>query len=181
MKQQQFVPLLIVIAALLLAVVILGSQDKAPQKIPVPSGSNGNEAILAGPILGGGSFDLADHRGSVVLVDFWGPWCPPCRATMPNMIDIYQRYAERGLVVVGAPVNSDPQNVRDYVNAHAGMDWVQLQPAVADQAAGSFGIQGVPTIAVIDRQGNRRESVHPGNKEQLQLLVKALLDQGTDN
>ena len=169
---------LLLIAALLVVIKIMGSGadgDPAVPNLAPPSEVDAADLVaLAGPTLSGEAFDLAGHRGSVVLIDFWGPWCPPCRQTMPNVIAIQARHAAEGLVVVGAPVNSDPANVKAYATEH-GMPWVQLDPALADQAANSFGIQGVPTLVVIDRQGRRRASLHPGDREQLERVVRQLL------
>jgi cytochrome c biogenesis protein CcmG/thiol:disulfide interchange protein DsbE len=44
---------------------------------------------------------LPDHRGSIVVLNFWGSWCPPCRAEAPDMQALYEDYAARGVVVLG--------------------------------------------------------------------------------
>jgi thiol-disulfide isomerase/thioredoxin len=56
------------------------------------------EFILPG--LSGTPARLADHRGEVVLLNFWATWCPPCRAEMPSMEKLYQAYRDRGLVIL---------------------------------------------------------------------------------
>lgn len=52
------------------------------------------------------TFDLAQYRGKVVLVDFWASWCAPCRKSFPWLNEMQRKYGERGLVVIG--VNVDP-------------------------------------------------------------------------
>lgn len=48
----------------------------------------------------GGPVELNDLRGKVVLLDFWGYWCPPCVAQMPGLMSLHDRYADEGLVVI---------------------------------------------------------------------------------
>ncbi|RLB07239.1 MAG: hypothetical protein DRG50_03440 [Deltaproteobacteria bacterium] len=51
--------------------------------------------------LRGEEIALSQFRGKAVIIDFWATWCPPCRASIPHLRDIYRRYKGRGLVVLG--------------------------------------------------------------------------------
>ncbi len=50
---------------------------------------------------------LADYQGKVVLLNFWATWCPPCREEMPAMERLYQRYKDRGVVVLAVSVDAE--------------------------------------------------------------------------
>lgn len=55
---------------------------------------------------------LSDYvgKGKYVLADFWASWCRPCRNDIPEVIELYEEYKDRGLVVLGVTVNDKPEN-----------------------------------------------------------------------
>lgn len=100
--------------------------------------------------LAGEALSLADQRGKLVLVNFWAPWCPPCRREMPDLEAFHNKYDDT--VVLGLAVNYRSQenvtNMVDMMNvtypvAHVG-------PNVADKF-GSF--RGLPTTFLVSPEG----------------------------
>ncbi len=57
--------------------------------------------------LNGGEWSFADHRGKVVVVNYWATWCPPCRFEMPGLVRFANEYQPRGVVVVGVTVDEN--------------------------------------------------------------------------
>src|SRR5690606_3088603 len=55
--------------------------------------------------LDGRSVRLSDHRGSVVLIDFWATYCDPCLAAMPHLNDLYRDNKQHGLVILGVSID----------------------------------------------------------------------------
>jgi len=53
------------------------------------------------PDLDGKNVSLKDFVDKVVIVNFWGTWCPPCRREMPHFVELYKKYRNRGVEVVG--------------------------------------------------------------------------------
>jgi thiol-disulfide isomerase/thioredoxin len=98
---------------------------------------------------------LEQWLGKVVVVNFWAPWCPPCRKEIPGFIALQKQYGERGLQFVGIALDQDDP-VRAYV-AQAGFNYPILLGAEAafqlSQAAGNPA-GGLPYTVVFDRQGN---------------------------
>ena len=110
---------------------------------------------LAGTTLDGAPFDLAEHRGQPVLVNFWASWCGPCREEFPLLEDAAQRHAAEGLVVVGALYKDDAAPARDFA-AEQGATW----PTVADPErtiGAAWRVLGPPQTFFVDREGIIRD------------------------
>src|SRR5262249_49790676 len=102
---------------------------------------------------------LADLRGKVVLVDVWGTWCPPCRAEIPHLIELYEKLSPKGFAIVGfnverVPADKAPQVVKDFI-AEKKIPYLDV---VADKTSTEKirGFEGFPTMLLIDRQGRVR-------------------------
>jgi thiol-disulfide isomerase/thioredoxin len=104
---------------------------------------------------GGGAVALESLHGKVVLVDFWGTFCPPCVEEMPVLVKLAREYEPRGLVFV-APSLDDPDRAVVEVGAFIDRQVPGLAPYAAfgnDASANAFGIHLLPTLVVIDRSG----------------------------
>ena len=102
--------------------------------------------------LDGRSMRLQDYKGKVVVLDFWATWCKPCIASMPHLNQMQQRYAGRGLVVVG--VSMDDLGSSE-VKRFADDMGVKFRLAMADdRVLDAYGpIRALPTTYFIDRKG----------------------------
>jgi cytochrome c biogenesis protein CcmG, thiol:disulfide interchange protein DsbE len=110
---------------------------------------------LVGTTLDGAAFDLAAHKGSPVLVNFWASWCGPCREEFPFLEDAAKRHAAEGLVVVGSLYKDDADPARAFV-AQQGATW----PTVTDpdrSIGGAWKVLGPPQTFFIDRDGIVRD------------------------
>jgi thiol-disulfide isomerase/thioredoxin len=82
--------------------IIIGPPSKPKQKQVMnllEVGTTAPEWQLTGP--GGTTHSLSSYRGKVVVMDFWATWCGPCTAVMPRMQKLQQKFADKGVVVVG--------------------------------------------------------------------------------
>ena len=112
----------------------------------------GPAPALSGPTLDGGHVDLADLRGSVVLVNVWASWCAPCREEMPLLVETAQEWGPQGLRIVGIDVNDDDATAREFLAGLGGTPF----PSVVDadgRLAVEWGTTGVPETFVVDRDG----------------------------
>lgn len=100
---------------------------------------------------GGGSFRLSDHRGKIVLINFWATWCPPCREEMPSMDRLYRKHREQGFVMVAVSVDADPGVVPPFVREHKLGFAVALDPKM--EAANVYGVRALPSSFIVDKKG----------------------------
>lgn len=94
---------------------------------------------------------LSEFRGSVVLLNFWASWCPPCRAEMPSMDTL--RRALEGTDFVMLPVNTGERErrVKRFTRRFNIEFPVYIDESAA--AAAGVGVSGLPTSLMIDREG----------------------------
>jgi len=93
--------------------------------------------------LAGRTLNQADFHGRWVLVNFWAPWCPPCRQEVPELVRLGHD-APDGLAVIGIAVSyRDPKAVTDFVRRHR-MDYPVVLGSTA-MAAEFGGLRGLPT------------------------------------
>ena len=79
-------------------------------------------------------------RGSYVLADFWASWCAPCKADMPNVIALYEKYTDRGLKVIGITVSDTPEK-SDSVVKRMGIPFPQIYES---KPMSTYGVTGIP-------------------------------------
>ena len=94
---------------------------------------------------------LESLRGKTVLLDFWGTWCPPCRAATPDLVRLAKKYADRPFVIVGVSSDETEKVVQDYVQKHR-MPWPQFVD-LRRQVHRAFNVSVFPTYVIIDEEG----------------------------
>ncbi|MFM8633754.1 MAG: TlpA family protein disulfide reductase [Planctomycetia bacterium] len=117
----------------------------------------GNSMEIKGTLLSGKPFDQKTLAGKVVLVDFWATWCGPCVAEIPNVMEQYEKYHDKGFEVVGISLDEDRESLQKFVEDRK-VPW----PILFEQSEGNgwqhpmatyYGISGIPTVILIGRDG----------------------------
>ncbi len=102
--------------------------------------------------INGKNVSLSDFKGKIVIVDFWATWCPPCRKSIPDLIELQKKYKNK-IAVIGISVDMDTKaEVAPFVK-HSGINYTILYatPEVI-QAYGN--INAIPTSFIIDKHGD---------------------------
>lgn len=98
-----------------------------------------------------GTFEDYVGAGKYTLVDFWASWCGPCRAEAPNVVAVFEKYRDKGLIVIGVPVN-DMQEATKKAMKDLGIHYPQvLDPSL--RLVEQFNVEGIPHIILFDPEG----------------------------
>jgi thiol-disulfide isomerase/thioredoxin len=131
------------------------------------------------PDLDGKPVALADVKGELTIVDFWGTWCPPCRKLTAHLADLASRYRDRGLRVVGLTYEAAPGDAaRQAIRAFVGEKKITYPCLLGDAAtrARVSRFQGYPTTLFLDRTGKvRLQTTGFQPMLTLETIVNALL------
>ena len=125
----------------------------------------------------GEEMSLSDLEGQVVLLDFWASWCGPCRRANPKVVDIYNRYNDKGFTVYSVSLDGFDDNMRQRISQSGGLETKlaaqreKWERAIAKDGlrwpyhvsdlrkwsalpAQTYGVGAIPKTFLIDREGN---------------------------
>ena len=102
--------------------------------------------------LDGNNIKLSSIKGKVVLLNFWATWCPPCRAEMPSMQKLYDKFKDKGLELLAVNLQEDLQVVKDFAD-NSGFTFPILLDSNGE-VGGIYGARSIPTTYIIDKKGN---------------------------
>lgn len=120
---------------------------------------------------------IPNLSGKIVIVDFWASWCGPCKASFPILEDVYKRYKDRGVIVLGVNVDETAEDMKKFLeNRQVSFPIVRDGKQRLVEAA---SVEGMPTSFMVDGTGvikSVHKGFHPGKTEdQLSAEIEALL------
>lgn len=111
---------------------------------------------ISGKTLTGSRLALSDYRGSVVVLNFWGSWCAPCRAEAPDLATLASRYRSLGVRFLGIDIQDEPTSAEAFMHTFR-ITYPSLNDP-GDEIALAFRKTvppaAIPTTLVIDRSGH---------------------------
>jgi cytochrome c biogenesis protein CcmG/thiol:disulfide interchange protein DsbE len=158
--------LIVAFAIILALMALLGWGLKKVQAGPKSSGIAPDFTItdFRGP-----SFKLSEHRGHVVIVNFWASWCPPCREEAAYLEQTWRKYQDKDVIFVGVDWVDTQKEALAYINE---FDITYINgPDVGTVAAQAYNIQGVPETFYVAKNGELR-GVHIGPLQSPELDQK---------
>ena len=163
--------LLTVILGLIAVALIVGIRDPdtAPMTAALPISQRKPMPDFTFQALDGRPWTLSEHRGHVVLLNFWATWCPPCQSETPSLVKIARVDQAKGLDVAGVSMDQTDQNglnnIRAFVSAYH-LPYPVLLPKGFSPVTDV--VQAFPTTYLIDRQG-RVAQTHVGALDEASL------------
>jgi cytochrome c biogenesis protein CcmG, thiol:disulfide interchange protein DsbE len=146
------------VGLVLIVIVWTFSARTAEPTLPPIGEVNRVAPDFALPGLDGGTVRLSDYRGQVVLINFWGTWCEPCKEETPALQAIHQELSNQGLTIIGVNLysqeTSGDQPVRDFLAEYAVTYPIALDTDGA--TARAFQISPIPVSYFVDPNGTIR-------------------------
>ena len=106
------------------------------------------------PDLKGKMVKLSDHKGKVVLIDFWASWCGPCRKANPELAVLYSKYQAKGFEIFGVSIDDERKAWKKAIEAD-GITWKQVNAKGGWEApvALAWKLEQIPASFLIDTEG----------------------------
>ncbi|MEX2416168.1 MAG: redoxin domain-containing protein [Paenibacillaceae bacterium] len=121
----------------------LFSEDTIPQE-----GSKAPEFTLPG--IDGQEYQLSDYKGKVVVLNFWGTYCPPCVEEMPLIQNYYEKYADKNVEILAINENDPLVSVKAFIRQYKLTLPILLDKDVVRR---EYGVMNYPTTVFINENG----------------------------
>jgi peroxiredoxin len=124
----------------------------------------------------GQNLKLSEHRGEVVLINFWASWCGPCRQEMPLLSELHNKYKALGFTVLGVNVEQDSSEAKKLLKESP----VSF-PVLYDNdsvVSKQYDVVAMPSTVLVDRNGKMRflhKGYKPGEEEIYLEMVRSLI------
>lgn len=104
------------------------------------------------PMLEGGTKTLSSYQGSIVFLNFWATWCPPCRLEMPSMEKLHQSLKNEKFAIVAVNLKEDQPTAAQFIKENKYTYQVLLDES-GQVGGGMYGVEGIPTTYIIGKDG----------------------------
>ena len=116
---------------------------------------------FSAPSTDGKMIALNDIMGKVTIVDFWAAWCGPCRRENPNVVQVYEKYHDKGLEIISVSLDGnrrqqDPKAAWLQAIEDDKLNWHHVSNLnyFNDPVAKAYNIKSIPATFILDEKGN---------------------------
>lgn len=153
-----------------------GRNDLTTTLTPVLPRTQAKDFAL--PDLDGKTQRLSGFRGKVVLLNFWGSWCPPCRREMPSMERLYQHLKDQPFTILAVNQAESSDMVFAYTSEIEPAPTFPMLLDTQEKIPPQWKVRGLPASFIIDKQGRvayramgGREFDHPDIENKIRALI----------
>ena len=136
-------------------------------EIEAPAPERASDSLVGSPapsvkanLLDGTEFDLSQHKGKVVVLDFWATWCGPCVRALPELMEATSSFPKNKVAFVAVNQGEKAKQIKKFLKQKK---WESLSVALDPKSVAGkrFKVEGIPQTVIIDKQGKVRH-VHVG-------------------
>lgn len=122
----------------------------------------------------GTTFKVTDKKGKVLLLNLWATWCGPCKEEMPKLVEMQNKYGDKGFEVIGLNTNDDgdtPEKIEKFAKEQ-GLNYTLVYAPTQMQADITNFTQngGIPQSLLVDREGNLRGVFLGGSESEIRKM-----------
>ena len=102
----------------------------------------------------GKPISVSAYKGKVVLIDFWATWCGPCVRELPNVLEAYNKYHDKGFEIIGISLDQEKDQLLNFTKQKQ-MPWQQYFDGKGweNKLAGIYGVNSIPATYLLDKNG----------------------------
>ena len=146
----------VLLGGALAATLLTQGKSKATNVVEYPAGHRPLAPDVTGTSLTGTTIKLSSYRGKVVVLNFWGSWCSPCRDEASTLVYLDKQYGPQGVAFLGDDVGDTPANALAFTRS-VGITYPSISDpgyAVVQQFSQAVPVSDTPTTVVIDKTGH---------------------------
>jgi cytochrome c biogenesis protein CcmG/thiol:disulfide interchange protein DsbE len=157
--------------------LVLVACSKSDSKSPAVSTAELNSAAPDFTLkdLSGRNISFSDYKGKVVLLEFWATWCPPCKASVPALVELNKKYEQKGFIVIGVSIDTDPdasEKVRQFTASY-NINYPMLM--ANETTSHTYNVISIPTSFLIGKDG-KIVDIYRGYSEEFENKVSAQIE-----
>ncbi|MDH5186660.1 MAG: TlpA family protein disulfide reductase [candidate division WOR-3 bacterium] len=115
---------------------------------------------------------LSAQKGKVVILDFWTTWCPPCSVAIPKLIKLYDKYQDKGLLVLGIALDDKDKVIKKSRSMRINYPVLFGDNTISQ----NYEIISIPTLVLFDQKGKQVYRIVGFSEESFQLIEEKVIE-----